>query len=170
MTQLVILGTSHPLQCGDSSVSASQAALFENELHRLVENHQIRRIAEEMSPEGLARYNVARTIGEKVATSLGLEHYNVDLNAQERNSLGLNDQPLSTIREIHNPADSGAWFRDSITIVADEVRERVWLSRLLVSKTWPTLFICGAKHVQPIRRLWHQLALEYILAHSDYVP
>jgi len=168
MTHIVIVGTSHPLQCGHSSVSPENIGSFEAEVRLLLQKHQIVRITEEMDADGLARHKVTETIAERVAKELGLEHQHLDLTRCERTALGLHDGPLFTIIDLYNPSDSGKSFRDALSILEAEIRERIWVHRILATKSSPVLFICGASHVEPLARLWKLLGMPCDVAHYDY--
>ena len=169
MTHLLVLGTNHKLQCGHKSIGPESVKRFERELQQLCAKHSIRRIAEEMCQDGLAFHEVSATVAGRVATELCLEHQHVDLNHSERSVLCIDDSPVLTTVMHCSPSDGGACFRDAMNIIADGVRERVWVSRLLTMKSWPCLFVCGADHVQPVRRLWASIGLEATVACRDYV-
>lgn len=168
MTRIVLLGTSHTLQCGHASIDAAGVNAFEAEVKSLITMHAIVRIAEEMSRDGLARHNVTSTISERVAQSAGIEHHYVDLEQEERTSLGIHDGPLFTIQQIYRPPDSGKAFREAMSVLEGEVRERIWVYRILGRKSTPVLFVCGASHVVPLARMWHLLGMECEVAHYDY--
>ena len=168
MTHLVVFGTSHPLQCGDLSVAPSAAQAFETEVRTLIRLHGIARVAEEMSQEGLEHHGVTETIAARVARELNREYHHVDLTQAERNALGLGDGPAATIRDPYNPSDSGQGFRAGTFVFESEVRERVWMFRILNRKSSPVLFICGALHVGAIARIWALLGLKCNIAHHDY--
>lgn len=170
MTQLHIVGTGHKLQCGVSPNSAPEVEAFEKELQHLCNKYSIQRIAEEMSADGLASHGVFATIASRVAKQLKLEHQYVDLDRSERKFLSIDDQPVLTTIMCCSPIDGGAQFRRTMNMLADEVRERVWVSRLLTMRSWPCLFVCGADHVSAVRRLWSSVGLESKVAHFDYAP
>lgn len=168
MTHIVMLGTSHTLQCGHSSVSTAKAQAFDAEVRALIVRYGIVRIAEEMSTDGLDHYDVTETIAARVALELGLEYHHVDLTQVERASLGVGDGPLFTIRALYKPSDAGQSFRDAMFELEGEVRERIWTYRILNLKSSPVLFVCGASHVGPIARIWHLLGMKCDVAHFDY--
>lgn len=169
MTHIIVLGTSHTLQCGHSSVPVAKTRAFEAEVKALIAHHKIVRIAEEMSSDGLAYHDVTETISARVACELGIEYHCVDLTQVERASLGLGDGPLFTIIDLYNPSDSGKSFRDAMFELQGEVRERVWTYRILNRLASPVLFVCGAMHVGPIARIWHLLGMRCDIAHVDYL-
>jgi hypothetical protein len=168
MTHIVVLGTSHTLQCGHSSVETEAALKFEAEVTSLVSRHKIVRICEEMNLEGLARHGVSETIAARVARGADLEYELIDLTKAERATLGLGDGPLFTIRHLYEPADGGQAFRDAMFELEGEIRERVWTFKIMNTQSSPVLFVCGASHVGPVARIWRLLGLPCDIAHHDF--
>ena len=156
------------LQCGHASIDASTVTAFGAEVESLITKHSIVRLAEEMSRDGLAKHNVTSTISERIAQTAGIEHHYVDLEQAERTSLGMHDEPLFTILHLYEPTDSGQAFREAMSVLEAEVRERIWIYRVLGRKTTPVLFICGASHVVPLARIWSLLGMECEIAYYDY--
>jgi len=143
---------------------------YRDELTRICRQESIRRIAEEMSAEGLARHGVTMTVGAQVAAALGIEHRNVDLTAAERNMLSIDDGPVLAIVQRFHPSDGGAGFREAMDDLGHAVRERVWVARLLTESkaVWPTLFVCGSDHVESVRRIIRAVGMDSIVLHRDY--
>jgi hypothetical protein len=168
MTHIVVLGTSHTLQCGHSSLAPAAVARFESEVKSLATRHKIARVSEEMSPDGLARHGVSETVAARAARDLGLEYEAVDLSKSDRATLGIHDAPLFTIRDLYEPSDGGQAFRAAMFEIEGEIRERVWAFRIMSAKSSPVLFVCGASHVTPIARLWRMLGLPCDIAHHDF--
>jgi hypothetical protein len=168
MPHLILLGTSHLLQCAHGTVPPASIAAFEAEIVRLIDHYAIQRVAEEMSVDGLTRYGVSSTVAERIAATRQLDHHQIDIGNAERNALSANDAALGTILHLYQPADGGQGFRDTISILDHELRERVWIYRLLSRSTTPVLFICGSDHVAPVSRLWQLLGLKAEIAHRDY--
>ena len=165
---LYIVGTNHPLQCGASSCSSASIVEFRNEIHRICEDRNIRRIAEEMNQEGLERQDVLSTVARCVAGALGIEHQYVDLTAAERVSLGLNDAPF-VANFMYLKSSTHNVFKKRLAALVADVRERIWITRILSTGSWPTLFICGADHSQSVKKLWRRFMLPVEVIHSDYV-
>ena len=168
MTHIVVLGTSHTLQCGHSSVQATAVQAFEAELKVLVARYKIARISEEMSSDGLTHYGVTETVGARVARDVGLNYEPVDLTQTDRVTLGLGDGPLFTIRHLYSPTDGGQGFRNAMFEIEGEIRERVWAFRIMNAQASPVLFICGASHVGSVARIWSLLGLPCDIAHHDF--
>lgn len=168
MTHLIVFGTSHTLQCGHSSLPAASVQSFEDEVRRVIAIHSPTRIAEEMNSDGLVRHAVTETVAQRVAREVGIEHQHVDLTQADRVMLGLGDGPLSTILHLYNPTDGGEGFRNGISELEGEIRERVWAFRILNLLSSPVLFICGSLHVGPFVRLWRLQGLKCEVAHFEY--
>jgi hypothetical protein len=167
---LYILGTSHPLQCGTAACAQVTIDAFHKELRKICDVRKIRRIAEEMTTEGLKQQGVTETIAEKVAKSMGIAHHNVDLTTKERSEIALDDSSvINAVRSLGISDRVGA-FREAFDELVDDVRERCWSGRILARNEWPTLFVCGANHVKSVRRLWCCLGIDAVIVHVDYEP
>lgn len=165
---LYIIGTSHALQCGSAECTASDVQGFETELRKLCVALKVRRIAEEMTEDGLTSHKVKETVGQRVAKGTSVSYQTVDLSVKERQALSIDDSVLfATLgrRQIFEDAFQGA-FDDLV----GDIRERIWIARLLSGEDWPTLFICGSDHAVSMRRLWCRLGMEAKVIHRDYVP
>ncbi len=166
---LYILGTNHPLQCGSISCAQLRVQAFETEVRSLCKKYKIQRVAEEMTKEGLKKHKVTATVGQRVAKDIGAEYQMVDLRQTERRNLSIDDSPvISTVMRYH--IAQGGGFREAFDDLADGVRERVWIGRILSGAKWPTLFVCGSNHVISVRRLWRCLGLASKVVHLDYEP
>lgn len=168
-TELYILGTSHSLQCGSAECAQASILAFETKLRRLCETFKIQRIAEEMTADGLTRHEVTETVGQRVARGIRIEHQPVDLSPKERSDVSIDDTVvIATVRRygIFN----GSAFREAFDDLADGIRERVWVARLLSKEEWPVLFICGSDHAVSVRRLCRRLGISAEVVHRDYEP
>ncbi|WP_374090504.1 hypothetical protein [Methylomicrobium lacus] len=159
-----IIGTSHPIQCGKSEHSHA----FEAEVEIVCKKLKIRRIAEEMSPEGLKRYGVTETVAQRVAKKLYIPCHHVDLSLCEREIVSLGDSVVLNAVMNFPFADGGGSFRKAFNELADEVRERCWSARVIAEKEWPVLFICGANHTASVWALWQRLGIDAVVVHADY--
>jgi len=160
---LFIVGTSHDLQCG----LTSNTAAFEAELDQICEKHKIKRIAEEMSADGLRNHQVDETVAVRIAPRHACQHEYIDLTQEEREGLHLGNGPkLDTTKELFY--GDGTVFGQVWEDLANAVRERLWIARLLAHQVWPTLFICGADHAESVRRLWCGLGLRAVVLHRDF--
>lgn len=166
---LYIVGTSHPLQCGSSECTSSHIQAFDAEIRRICATLKIKRIAEEMTKDGLSHYKAAETIGHHVAREINVVYQMVDLSVNERGGLSLDDSVVITTVQRWRICDGGP-FREAFDDLVDGIRERVWIARLLSEKEWPTLFICGSDHTISVRRLCRGLGIGARVIHRDYEP
>ena len=168
-TELYILGTSHRLQCGSAEWTQANIFAFVTELRRLCETYKIQRIAEEMTADGLTQHKVTETIGERVAKDIGIPHQPVDLSQEERIGVSIDDSVVIATVRRRGIFDSGP-FREAFDDLADGIRERVWVARVLSREEWPILFICGSDHAVSVRRLCRSLGMNAKIVHRDYEP
>jgi tRNA U55 pseudouridine synthase TruB len=166
---IYIVGTNHPLQCGSKDVPKQKVSLYEAELRRILEKYNIRRISEEISPEGLERYKVTETVAQKIAKELDIPSQDVDLTRIERSNFSLDDAILFTSMEALT-SQNVDHLREGIDELVDGVRERVWVARVLSNKEWPVLFICGSNHSMSIRKLIRHVGFSSKVEHIDYQP
>jgi hypothetical protein len=167
-TSLYILGTSHDLQCRSADCTSTSVASFEADLRTTCHTLGIRCIAEEMTQEGLTRYNVTKTVGERMARDMAIPHQYVDLGPEERHRLSLDNSAVISAWESHLVSDGGAALRPAFDKLVDGVRERCWSPRILTLKEWPVLFVCGADHIKGVNGLWNSLGLHAKVVHEDY--
>ena len=168
LSHLVIVGTSHPIQCGSSKVSASKVEAFAEEIRALIAKHCVTRVTEEMSADGLKNYGVTSTVAQKIAESLTLEHQFLDLTHQQKNALDMTDARLPSLLDPACSSESWQERRSRLEVLDDEVRERVMAFRLMTSPESPVLFICGANHVAPMERIGKLLGIRCRIAHYDF--
>lgn len=168
--ELYILGTDHCLQCGStrkSKYTTDQINIFEKELRKICSEKKIARIEEEMSCNGLKRYEVDETIGHRISIELKIEHRYVDLDVKERQELSLCNPPVWSCFLDNSKKNA---FSEAFYQIAYEVRERVWLTKLLEDgKKWPVLFICGSNHVINFQELSGRLGvIKSEVLYDDY--
>lgn len=168
-TELYILGTSHPLQCGSAECTQANILAFDTELRRLCEIFKIQRIAEEMTADGLTRHKVTETVGQRVAKDIEIPHQPVDLSPEERICISIDDSVVIATVRRYGIFDGGP-FREAFDDLADGIRERVWVARILSREEWPILFICGSDHAVSVRRLSRRLSIDAKVVHRDYKP
>ena len=124
-----------------------------------------------MDAEGLRCHNVASTIAQQLALSLGIQHHNVDLTDEERNLVSLGRSAFMEMFSCRGQSnDGGAKFNSGFNRILNEVRERCWVARILAKHQWPTILICGAEHSQNVAKLWRLFGLKVDVLHSDYEP
>jgi hypothetical protein len=164
-----ILGISHPLQCGSAECTQANILAFDAELRRLCRTFEIRRIAEEMSADGLTHHKATETIGQRVARDVGIQHQAVDLSQEERDAFSIDDSVVIATVQRCGIFDGGP-FREAFDDLADGIRERVWVARVMSGEEWPILFICGSDHAVSVRRLCRGLGINAKIIHRDYEP
>jgi len=104
--------------------------------------------------------------GQQVAISRkGIRHSYVDLSAQERAQLGIDRLSL------HQTGQSAKLTAPQVAAVerfGGELRECIWLTRILAINIWPTLFICGADHGPRVEHLFNSVGKLAVLEVNDY--
>ena len=169
-----VFGTSHPLQCGAAECEDDHIALFEQEIQRVLSQYGIRRIAEEMSEDGLREWVGDNASGGTVCRRIapdGVPVDYVDLGAEERACLSLSDGNVVgfAVRHFAGTREQ-VDVRDSFSLLCGEVRERVWVGRVLSGDEWPVLFVCGADHAVSISRLFARVGVESTIICRDFDP
>lgn len=167
--EVFILGTSHPLQCGSAECTKENIVAFEKEVRSLCKKLSVKRIAEEMTVEGLAHNGVTETIPQRIARDIAVPVQHVDLQQKDRSTLSINDSTVINTVRRHGIFDGGP-FREAFDDLADGVRERVWVARMLSRTEWPVLFVCGSEHAASVRRLFRGLGIDSTVVHLDYEP
>ena len=159
MTRKVfIFGTSHKLQCGAEECGGDKISLLEKEIRRVLSKYGIRHIAEEMSDDGLRKIagdKASGTVCQCIAGIAGNDvsvHHFVDLDQKERACLSLSDAFM--FKHSTNNSER-VRVREALSALCDEVRERVWVARVLSRDEWPVLFVCGADHAVSVSALFN---------------
>ena len=170
--RIFILGTSHKLQCGAQSCGEEKISLFEEKIRSVLSEYGIARIAEEMSEEGFAESGGDKALGtvcQRVADDVPVQF--VDLPSEERHVLGLSPYDVACRTFFYTESTGEAEkFRDVLTELCGEVRERVWVARVLSGHEWPVLLVCGATHVAPVRGMFERLGIEAAIICADFDP
>ena len=179
MTRKVfILGTFHKLQCGAAECGVDNIALLEMEIRRILSKYGIRRIAEEMSENGLrekAGDQASRTVCQRIAGDEVPVHF-VDLDMKERACLSLSpNDDINAFMHKHRPISehsSGEMLRvrEALNKLCDEVRERVWVARVLSGDKWPVLLVCGACHAVSVSKLFERIEVQATVICEDFDP
>ena len=167
------MGTSHELQCGVPSCGDEQISLFEEKIRTVLSEYGIARIAEEMSDEGFAERGGDQALGtvcQRVAGDVPVQF--VDLPSEERRRLGLSPVDVARLTFSYaQPSSQAVQFRDVLTALCGEVRERVWVARVLSRNEWPVLLVCGATHVAPLQGMFERLpGLQATIVCADFDP
>ena len=167
---LYIIGTSHSFQCGGDRCTVAQAHAFEQELITVCKTHNIAQIAEEISADAKPDFGVDFTIGEKVAKSLAIRHAELDLTRAERKSLSIEDLRCPAQMAFNRVVQDTQRLHSAAENLRSEVRERIWIARLICQRAWPTLLILGADHVETFQAKWCTFGVSAKVIHADYAP
>ena len=171
--EVFVFGTSHSLQCGAAQCGADRISLLEEELRRVLSEYGIRRIAEEMSGDGL-REKVPdegrRTVCQRIAADDVRVDF-VDLGEKERACLSLSHRHIDAFMFMHSEETSERIrVREALGELCGEVRERVWVARILFGNEWPVLFVCGADHAVSVERLFRRVGVQATIICRDFDP
>lgn len=165
-----IVGTAHQIQCGNTKKAAREKIVaFQKEISGICSQYKIRRVAEEMSIDGLDRQSVDKTTGNRVATDYGICHHYVDVSRSARAELSLDDA-LPAVALLNVDVPNKHRLIEGVQKFRHEFRERVWIARIISHNTWPVLFVCGSDHVIAVHELFRQLGMNSRILHSDFDP
>lgn len=165
--KIVIIGAGHRLQAGHSEYSVDQHKRFRELLERTCKKYRIKLIAEEMCEDILSAYGTTETNGRQVATGKGIPHHYIDLSATERSQFGI-DRP--SLQQTGQLAKLSLPQFAALQRFTGELRECIWLTRILKINRWPTLFVCGADHGPRVEHLFNSVGKLAILEVNDYEP
>ena len=171
--EVFILGTSHSLQCGAAECGRDKISRLEDEIRRVLTEHGIGRIAEEMSNDGLRERAGDRspgTVCKRIAGDDVPVHF-VDLGVEERARLSLSKDDIDDCMfKQTQDNDARIRVREALSDLCGEVRERVWVARVLSRDEWPVLFVCGANHADPVSRLFERVEIQATIICRDFDP
>lgn len=161
-----IVGTGHDLQCGVNATKDAVLA-FKEEILRICAHYQIEQLFEEMTIEGLAERNVQSTVCQQLDIDIPISH--VDMSGNERMSLSLTDSnAASWLFRLNATSERTTTLREIFHAVVGEVRERVWVARILAKGKYPVLLICGATHAKSVCDILKRLEVKTRILHYDY--
>lgn len=163
--EIVIIGTGHRLQAGHPEYSVDQHKRYRELLERTCKKYRIKLIAEEMSADVLSDYGTTETNGQQVATRKGIQHSFIDLTGKERSQFGIDRLSL---HQTGQSAKLSAPQFAALERFTGELRECLWLTRVLTINIWPTLFVCGANHGPRVEHLFNSVGKLAILEVNDY--
>ena len=170
--EVFILGTSHELQCGVAECGGDKISLLKREIQRVLSEYGIRRIAEEMSDDGLrerAGDKASGTVCQRIAGDDVPVHHFVDLDEKERACLSLSHDDIYAFMSKHSTREPTR-VRKALNELCDEVRERVWVARVLSRDEWPVLFVCGADHAVSVSALFKRIWVQATVICEDFDP
>lgn len=174
---VILLGTSHPLQRGENSPEQFRQLIAEAFSH-----HGFAGIAEEID-------NHSVYLAEEFCKQNGLKYRCIEPTAQERKELGIptaNEIIFNMLMDFGDEyPEINLWPRNpSAETLPDEVwksfheqtensyrdREAVWLERITEFNVWPVLCICGAHHFLPFSELLRSAGIVVTELHPDWSP
>ena len=173
-----IFGTCHKLQCGAAECGVDKISLLEREIRRIVPEYGIRRIAEEMSDDGLRGSSAGDQEPETVCQRIAGDDVPVqfvDLGVKERACLSLSRNNiaafiLNDFFQGTSETESAEKVCDAFDKLCDEVRERVWVARVLSRDEWPVLLVCGADHAVSVSALFKRIGVQATVICRDFDP
>ena len=169
-----VLGTCHALQCGAAECGADRIDRLEQEIRRVLSEYGIKRVAEEMSEDGLREILGEKATQETVCQRVSPDHIPVglvDLGKRERTCLSLSDDDIARF-VVERVVDNSEWkrIRELLIDFCGSVRESVWVARVLSGGEWPVLFVCGADHVDSVTRLFEGKGVQVTIICPDFDP
>jgi len=170
--KIIIVGTSHALQCGkEKHHTKEQIEDFKLFVRNLIEKENIKCIAEEMNDTGLSEYEVKNTIPFKIADELSILHRYIDLKEEQLVDLCICRDQIDMYADIIINRSIFQELRDLLTDkLLHPIRERFWLARILNINKWPTLLICGADHGDNMRDLINSIGYGPVLSWHRKCP
>jgi hypothetical protein len=140
-----LIGVDHRFQrVGSLGLPPEVTVEFAFTLKKMVREHHVRGIAEEMSIDGLGMHRAAGgSLPFLVARELGLPHRYCDPSRATQRELG---------------------------IQSDMQRERYWLDQLNSFAAYPCLFILGATHTTSFSSLLGASGFTATVLFDDWVP
>jgi hypothetical protein len=166
--RVIIVGTGHHLQAGSKKHSIEKREKFRAYIDELCKSHRIKLVVEEMSEDVLPDYGVVDTIPKEVAKSRrDVKHEYINATEAELSGLSIDRRSLGNTKDSVNLTD--AQFAVLVRLVG-ELRECLWLTRVLALNIWPTLLVCGASHVSRIEHLFNSVGKLAFVACHDYEP
>ena len=173
MTRKVfILGTSHELQCGVVECGVDKIIALEREIRRVLSKYGIRRISEEMSDDALRKITgdqEAKTLCQRIfGNDLPIRF--VDLGEAERARLSLSNDEIDTFMFKQSKNSEMIRVRKALKNLCDEVRERIWVARILCGDEWPVLLVCGAEHADSVSALFKRIGVQATVICRDFDP
>lgn len=154
-----IVGTCHRLQCGSDKIEEDRVVAFRKEILRICSENKINTIFEEMSLDGLKFHGVTKTVCQGLSSDKCIEVRHLDLEEKERRCLSIDELKVEEYDSILYQL-----FND----LRNEIRERVWVARILEADKWPMLLICGSLHVSHVSRLLNRFCVSTEILYHDF--
>lgn len=169
--EIYIFGTHHYLQCGTADCSEEQISVFGEYIQQICVSNNIQLIAEEMSSDGLAHYETEETVIHKLAKEINIQHRYIDLNCSDRAKLNIDDTSLAIIAfRLQSGENVSKLKKELDRRLSYTIRECYWVASILALNIWPTLFVCGADHVENVRSLIQSIDQKASVIEFNYMP
>ncbi|WP_347990152.1 hypothetical protein [Methylomonas sp. AM2-LC] len=178
MYSVILIGTTHPIQLGESSLD-----LFKKVLREQCQSHRVEGVAEEIK-------NGDATVALALAAELQppIPHLYADPDIKERMEHGMPSNIADIILGLQNEyaarfPEIRCWPRNASSENlpqevwneylkrsndADRMREQIWLNKIISFDKWPLLFICGADHFIEFSKLLKQNGVRVVEVNKDW--
>lgn len=167
MKQVVLLGTNHTLQRGNSE--------FTSYIQRLITLHEVKSIAEEIDAP-------KPSSASELAVELKINHIVIEPTPEERSNLGIPNLAMVSLALMEEyelpfwPPDATAEELpdgmydefEEVKTHAHRLREQEWWKRISNNDVWPCLVICGANHFEAFKDLLLLNNVSVVEAHSRW--
>ncbi len=167
-----LIGTSHRYQVRQSDADPP-CEVFRSLVLTAVRAHAVSLIAEEMSLEAVQERGAKASVCREVADELQLPHCYCDANRAERAVLGAEDEQAIWHR-LSFAAHRGITHAEIDQLAAPLIRashdkrEYLWLQRLDREGRFPSLFVCGANHVDTFSALLERQGMRVNVLYRDW--
>lgn len=169
--QIIILGTSHEIQCGTTKHSHEQIKIFRSLVKRICQDEGVKCIVEEMSNEGLSKRKVLKTVAFDVANELSIKHSYADFTSEQLECLKLSEGQVVHYSLSQPTSELKNHMRELLTNkLVHPIRERYWFATILGINIWPTLLICGSEHGQNMQDLVNSVGYGPVYSWYKYCP
>ena len=176
---IFIVGTDHDIQRGISGIreaTPNAIAALRELISQVISNNDIQIAFEEMhESERGVDFTVCEQVCLKKVEPIPVRL--IDLSHAQRSCMAIDHWASEALRFSKFVDDMRIRDQDTdeddfdpdlydknavagmIKKLSHDVRERIWLARMIKANTWPALFICGANHVNSVSRLCAELNL-----------
>lgn len=162
--KIVVLGTNHRFQWGEL-----KADEFRCELNRLIEEHQIKLIADEIDNKP--------SVVKHAADICNIEYIVIEPSPDEKKELGIKEESeihfgIHSQFELEDDCDFEYWPEDAKKEYYSELessfrqRELEWLRRIEEVGVWPSLVVCGSSHFEEFSSMLELKGYEVIRTHN----
>ena len=180
-----IFGTDHRLQSGrldQQQVAPNLMQEYKDEIRHIVYERDIVVLFEEWTSDANKDLGVDRSVLAAMFPIGPINRHEIDLNRKARELLGFQNECINRSQCIleflgeqshkvqicdWDPFQRQEPFCDC-TKLANEIRERVWVSRIRLKGDWPALLVCGAYHVRSVEVLLRNFGVKSEILHENF--